>query len=311
MHVFHSFQEITHCGGAVLALGTFDGVHLGHQKVMKEAVRKAAAAGGSAVVITFAAHPLSVLNPQKEPLRLATVKQKIRYIAGLGVDALILLPMTKHLLDETPEEFCRQLVEYLHPAGIVVGENFTYGAKAAGNTQTLQAYMAECGVPVSVLPLLERPGRAAPISSTVIRRLVTMGHMETAAALLGRPFALEGLVVQGDQRGRLIGYPTANMLIPAQMAVPADGVYITEAEWRGGIFPAMTNIGANPTFDNQYRRIETHILQWQGNLYGEEVNIRFYKRLRPEVRFPGKDELIAQMDEDKRQTLMYFSFGHN
>lgn len=311
MQLFHSFQEVTNCQGAVVALGTFDGVHLGHQKVMRTAIEKAAEVGGKSVVVTFAAHPLSVLCPEKEPIRLATVEQKIQYVAEVGIDALVLLPMTRHLLDETPQEFCRQLLEYLRPAAIVVGENFTYGAKAAGNTQTLREFMASYGIPVMVLSLLERPGRATPISSTVIRRLVTMGHMETAEALLGHPFALRGTVVQGDHRGRMIGFPTANMLIPPQMAVPPDGVYITEVEWQGQRLPAMTNIGANPTFDHQYRRIETHILQWSGDIYDREISVRFKKRLRPEIRFSSKEELMKQMEEDKRKTLIYFSCKDN
>ena len=219
--------------------------------------------------------------------------------------------MTRHLLDETPEEFCRQLLEYLCPAAIVVGENFTYGAKAAGNTQTLREFMAGHHIPVMALTLLERPGRSTPISSTVIRRLVTMGHMETAEAQLGHPFAQQGKVVQGDRRGRLIGFPTANMLIPPQMAVPPDGVYITEVEWQGQLLPAMTNIGANPTFAHQYRRIETHILQWSGDMYDEDIVVRFRKRLRPEIRFDSKEELIGQMEEDKRKTLIYFSSNDN
>ena len=311
MQLFQSFQEVTNCQGAVVALGTFDGVHLGHQKVMRTAIDKAAETGGKSVVVTFAAHPLSVLCPEKEPIRLATVEQKIQYIAGVGIDALVLLPMTRHLLDETPEEFCRQLLEYLCPAAIVVGENFTYGAKAAGNTQTLREFMAGHHIPVMALTLLERPGRSTPISSTVIRRLVTMGHMETAEALLGHPFALQGKVVQGDRRGRVIGFPTANMLIPPQMAVPPDGVYITEVEWQGQLLPAMTNIGANPTFAHQYRRIETHILQWSGDMYDEDIVVRFRKRLRPEIRFDSKEELIEQMEEDKRKTLIYFSSNDN
>ena len=311
MEVFHSFQEVTNCSGSVVALGTFDGVHLGHRKVMGKAMAKAAEIGGKSVVVTFAAHPFSVLCPEKEPLRLATVGQKVRYIADVGIDALVLLPMTRGLLDETPEAFCRQLLDYLKPSAIVVGENFTYGAKAAGNTQTLQAYMAEYGVPVLALTLLERPGRTTPISSTVIRRLVSMGHMETAAALLGHPFTLEGLVVQGDCRGRRIGFPTANMLIPKQMAVPPDGVYITEVVWRGKAYPAMTNIGANPTFDHQYRRIETHLIQWHGDIYGETIEVQFKKRLRQEIRFSGIDELIAQMKQDESNALRYFASKQN
>ncbi len=307
MKVFHSFQEITGCNGAVVALGTFDGVHLGHQKVMAVAMEHAAACHGKSVVVTFAAHPFSVLCPEKEPLRLATVEQKIQSIAGIGIDALVLLPMDRSLIDESPQEFCQQLLAYLHPAAIVVGANFTYGAKAAGNTVSLRQFMGAHDIPVMVLDLLERPGRSTPISSTVIRKLIGLGHMETAAALLGRPFSLQGTVVRGDRRGRLIGFPTANMMIPQQMAIPADGVYITEVVWDGKKLPAMTNIGANPTFTNQYRRMETHILQWKGNLYGKQIAVCFRKRLRPEIRFNSTEELIEQMDQDKRKTLLYFS----
>lgn len=305
MEVFRSFQEITGCHNSVVALGTFDGVHLGHQKVMRTAIEKARECGGTSVVVTFDAHPFSVLCPEKEPARLSTAEQKIQYIAAVGIDVLVLLPMSWHLLNESPDAFCQQLLTYLHPSAIVVGANFTYGAKAAGNTASLTAFMESYQVPVMVLTLLERPGRATPISSTVIRRLIAMGHMETAEALLGRPYALWGPVVQGDQRGRCIGFPTANMLIPAQMAIPPDGVYVTEVLWQGQRLPAMTNIGANPTFERQYRRIETHIINWKGDIYGEEITLLFRKRIRPEVRFDSVEELIAQMKKDEHIALQF------
>ena len=306
MQVFHSFQEITDCCGAVVALGTFDGVHLGHQMVMKTAMEKAAEKGVKAMVVTFGAHPFSVLCPEKGMVRLATVEQKEAYIAAVGIDGLVLLPMTKHLLRESPESFCQQLLQYIHPSAVVVGSNFTYGAKAAGNTDTLKQFMAAYHIPVLALTLLERPGRTTPISSTVIRRLVQMGHMETAEKLLGRPFALTGEVVQGDHRGRTIGFPTANMLIPVKMAVPADGVYITELVWDGVRHPSMTNIGSNPTFANQYRRIETHVLDWQDDLYGKQVSLCFRKRIRGEIVFASASELMQQMKRDEAQTRKFF-----
>ncbi|MCI1822015.1 MAG: bifunctional riboflavin kinase/FAD synthetase [Megasphaera sp.] len=307
MQVFHSFEEVAGCPNAVIALGTFDGIHLGHQKVMQEAIKKAKSIGGTAVVVTFSAHPFSVLCPQREPVRLATVDQKIRYISDLGIDALILLPMNRALISETHIDFTNRLLKYLKPRGVVVGDNFTYGAKAAGNTATLKAALMQQNIPVYVLPLLETPGRTAPVSSTVIRKAVQLGHMEMAAALLGRAYELEGMVVEGDKRGTTIGFPTANMLIPLQMAIPPDGVYVTEMKAGECWLPAMTNIGANPTFTNQYRRIETHILDWQGQLYGEKVRVRFYKRLRKEVKFINAEDLIHQMESDRRQTLSYFS----
>lgn len=306
MDVFHSFQEVAHMERAVVALGTFDGVHLGHQKVMRTAMEKAASLGKKAVVVTFSAHPLSILCPEKEPARLATVEQKIEYIAQVGIDGLVILTMSKEFLAESPEFFCEQLVSYINPSAIVVGSNFTYGAKAAGNTDTLQAYMAAKQIPVFALTLLERPGRATPISSTVIRRLVQMGHMETTTALLGRPFALLGKVVTGDKRGRTIGFPTANMLIPADMAVPPDGVYVTVASWDNERHMAMTNIGNNPTFTNQYRRMETHVLDWHGDIYGKTLTIQFLKQLRKEKSFAAVEELIEKMHGDENAVKRYF-----
>ena len=311
MEIFHSFQEITGFTGAVVALGTFDGIHKGHQMVMKTAIKRAAAGGVKTMVVTFTAHPMSVLCPEKEPLRLATIGQKAEYIEDVGIDGLVLLPMSEGLLRESPEEFCQNLVTYIHPSVIVVGSNFTYGAKAAGNTDTMKAFMADYDIPVEALTLLERPGGTTPISSTVIRRLIQMGHMETAENLLGRPFALTGTIVPCDHRCRTIGFATANMLIPINMAIPPDGVYVTELWWDGEGHPAMTNIGDNPTFENQYRRIETHVLDWDKDLYGKNVSLRFRKRLRGEEVFASADELIAQMKEDEKATQQFFAADKN
>ena len=311
MEIFHSFQEITGFTGAVVALGTFDGIHKGQQMVMKTAIKRAAAGGVKTMVVTFTAHPMSVLCPEKEPLRLATIAQKAEYIEAVGIDGLVLLPMSEGLLRESPEEFCQNLVTYIHPSVIVVGSNFTYGAKAAGNTDTMKAFMADYAIPVEALDLLERPGGTTPISSTVIRRLIQMGHMETAENLLGRPFALTGTIVPGDHRGRTIGFATANMLIPINMAIPPDGVYVTELWWDGEGHPAMTNIGDNPTFENQYRRIETHVLDWDKDLYGKNVSLRFRKRLRGEEVFASADDLIAQMKEDEKATQQFFAADKN
>ena len=247
-----------------------------------------------------------MLCPEKEPLRLATIGQKAEYIEAVGIDGLVLLPMSQTLLQESPEEFCQNLLTYIHPSAIVVGSNFTYGAKAAGNTETMKFFMSQYGIPVVALTLLERPGRTTPISSTVIRRLIQMGHMETAENLLGRPFALTGTIVPGDRRGRTIGFATANMLIPINMAIPPDGVYITELWWDGKGHPAMTNIGDNPTFENQYRRIETHVLDWDADLYGKEVSLRFRKRLRGEETFATADDLVAQMKKDEAAARQFF-----
>lgn len=308
MKVFHSFEEIKDCPNAVVALGTFDGVHLGHKKVMQTAIDKARKISGTAVAVTFSGHPFSVICPQREPLRLSTIEQKVRFIANAGMDAVVLLPMNEALIAQSHADFSSRLLKYLQPRGIVVGENFTYGSRAAGNTKTLaHVFSEEQGIPVIVLKLLESPGKATPISSTVIRKAVDLGHMEMARMLLGRPYEIEGEIVHGDHRGHNIGFPTANMLIPEQMAVPPDGVYITRAEWAGKPYQAMTNIGKNPTFDHQTHRIETYIFNWDGDLYGQTMRLSFYKRLRHEAKFDTVQALISQMNIDKQQTMAYFT----
>lgn len=306
MEVFHSFQEITGCHAAVVALGTFDGVHMGHRAVMRAAMAEAKTLHRKAAVVTFSAHPLSVLHPEKEPLRLATTAQKIQYIADVGVDVLVLLPMTKELMAETPTAFCRQLQETFCPAAIVVGENFTYGAGAGGNTETLAAYMKKHRTPVQVLPLVPDPQGLEPISSTKIRKLIACGNVEEAGRLLGRPFAMTGTVADGDRRGRTIGFPTANLHLAPHMAVPADGVYITEVSRQGQWLPAMTNVGANPTFTRQYRRVETHILDWHEDIYGQDITVSFLRRIREEKQFSTVAALITQMQQDKEVVRQYF-----
>ena len=308
MELFHSFEDITGCPKAVVALGTFDGVHLGHQKVMQAAIDKARSIGGTAVCVTFSGHPFSILAPQREPLRLSTIEQKMRFIAELGMDAMVLLPMNEQLIAQSHQEFSERLLRYLQPQGIVVGENFTYGSRAAGNTKTLaHIFSEEHGIPVIILPLLESPGKSIPISSTVIRKAVDLGHMEMARMLLGRPYEIEDTVVHGDERGRHIGFPTANMHVPERMAIPPDGVYVTRAKINGTSYRAMTNIGSNPTFQNQTHRIETYVFDWQGDMYDQVLRLTFYKRLRHEIKFDNVQLLINQMNEDKKQTETYFS----
>lgn len=305
MEIYHSFAEIKACRHAVVALGTFDGVHSGHRQVIQTAIDEAAALGVTSLVITFSAHPLSVLAPEREPLRLATLEQKIEYIEQLGVDGILILPVTRELLGESPEDFSRSLLTYVQPTEIIVGTNFTYGRGAAGDAAALTVFMKAEGVPVKALALLGAPGQR-PVSSTVIRECVASGRMEEAASLLGRPFEMTGEVVKGDRRGNAIGFATANMLIPVHIALPPDGVYATTVTLDGKEYPAMTNIGNNPTFSRQYRRVETHIINWSGNLYGKKLRLRFYKRLRDEKKFDSITELVAAMKNDEKNALLQF-----
>ncbi|EHM43259.1 bifunctional riboflavin kinase/FAD synthetase [Anaeroglobus geminatus] len=307
MEIYHSLEEAKPCKGAVIALGTFDGVHIGHQQVMKTAADEAARAGVPSLVVTFTAHPLSVLFPEKEPLRLATLEQKTEYIRAVGVDGLVLLPVTKEFLNESPEEFCRSLIDSIGPTKIVVGANFTYGKHAAGNIRTLKASMGKAGIPVRILDLVATPAGGHPVSSTIIRCLVKGGKMEEVRELLGHPFELTGEVVTGDRRGNTIGFATANLLVPRRMAVPPDGVYMTTLIIDGRELPSMTNIGNNPTFMRQYRRVETHVINWEGNLYGKTVSVRFYKRIRDEKKFASITELVDAMKNDEKYVLSHFS----
>jgi riboflavin kinase/FMN adenylyltransferase len=288
-------------GRCVLTIGVFDGVHRGHQQIIGRAVEKARELGLPAVVLTFDPHPSEVVRPGTHPPVLTSQRYKAELLEGLGVDVMCVLPFTQEFSRLGPDEFVHAvLVEHLHATAVVVGENFRYGRKAAGDVAALTAAGRRFGFTVEGVPL--QGSADTTWSSTYIRSLVDAGDVEGAAAALGREHRIEGVVVRGDQRGREIGYPTANLQPLPWTAVPADGVYAGRVIRAGEQLPAAISIGTNPTFAGRERRVEAFVLDFSGDLYGEQVGLSFTARLRATLHFDDAAELVAQMDRDVERT---------
>lgn len=267
-----------------VAVGTFDGVHLGHRRVID----------GSDTVLTFDPHPVSVIAPASAPRLLTTLQRKTELIAGEGVEELVVIPFDRAFADQSAEAFVDEvLVERLGAQRVAVGENFRFGHKAQGDTALL---VADGRFETHVEPLLEIDGEI--VSSSHIRGLVLGGAVEYAGRLLGAPFAMAGEVVHGDKRGRELGFPTANLIPPEGYVVPGHGVYAC----RAGGHAAAVNVGVRPQFQTgRGELIEAYLIDFDGDLYGTELRIEFVKRLRGERRFPSVEALVEQMHADVEQ----------
>ncbi|MDB5297755.1 MAG: ribF [Phycisphaerales bacterium] len=295
--------------GAVVTVGNFDGVHLGHQAILRRcaALRTAGLGGGSisppppVAVVTFEPHPLTVLRPEVAPPRLATSTAKRDHLAGLGVDECVVLPPTPEVLGLDAEAFWHLLRDDARVGHIVEGEGFTFGKGRGGTMPRLRAWAAGTSVGVHVVPpvtvaMLDQ--QVAPVSSSLVRFLVAGGRMRDAAACLGRPYALSGPVVKGYQRGRTIGVPTANLDCGDQL-VPADGVYAARCTVGGTSRPVALSIGTMPTFGDGYRRqVEAFILDFDGDLYGQTLTVELLDWVREQWKLPGLDALKKQIALD-------------
>jgi riboflavin kinase / FMN adenylyltransferase len=296
-------------GRTVVTVGMYDGVHRGHQALIGAAVDRAREQRRPCLLLTFDPHPAEVVRPGSHPAILTSLDRKAELVAGLGVDAMCVLPFTAEFMRLSPEGFTHTvLVEQLHAAHVVVGQNFTYGHRAAGTVASLTAEGRRFGFGVEGVPLASTSDGTVSdgevtISSTYVRACVAAGDMASAAAALGRPHRVDGVVVRGDRRGRELGYPTANVETAPFTAIPADGVYAGHLVTRGGgRFAAAVSVGTNPTFQGTRRTVEAYLLDWEGDLYGEHVGVEFAARLRPMRAFPGVEELVAAMDADVAET---------
>jgi riboflavin kinase / FMN adenylyltransferase len=293
-------------GRSVVTVGVFDGVHRGHQRLIGRAVERARERGIPAVLVTFDPHPAEVVRPGSHPARLTTLPRRAELVAALGVDAFCVLPFTPELARTEPAEFVHEvLVERLHAADVVVGRNFTFGHKAAGDVALLTRLGQRFGFGVEGLELITDDG--ITFSSTYIRACIDAGDVEAAAAALGRPHRIEGVVVHGDRRGRELGYPTANLSTPPFTALPADGVYagrfgIETVDGGSRLLPTAISVGTNPTFSGRVRSVEAYVLDVDEDFYGFEVALDFEHRLRGQERFDDVDALVAQMDRDVERT---------
>lgn len=281
----------------VVALGFFDGVHLGHQQIIASAVARAAAEGVEAGLFTFRAHPMQVLRPSSAPPVLTLFEEKVALLSQTGLHCVYWDDFTLDFSRLSPEAFARDVLRHrLGVVGTVVGPNYRFGAGASGDVATLAALGAAHGFAVEVVAPFEVDG--AMVSSTRVRTAVAAGDVETAARLLGRPYVAQAQVVRGDGRGRTIGFPTANLEVAAEKLLPADGVYAVRVRiadaWRAGV----ANLGLRPTFDAQRRTLEAHVFDFDGDLYGSPVEIAFHHRIRGEQKFSSVPALIDQIGRD-------------
>lgn len=282
-------------GPRVFALGNFDGVHIGHQALLLRAVELARKLRGSAIAMGFSPHPLVVLGFPVEFI--TTEAAKLRLVANLGLAAYFALPFTKDVAQMPPAEFVQQvLLEQVDAKAVVVGFDYSFGKDAAGSPAYLQETLQAQGVSVEIIPPVIQ--RGSPVSSTRIRQCLRAGDLASVEALLGRPYSIAGVVQQGDQRGRLLGFPTANFYDLAGLCLPPFGVYAAEIE---GLGIGMANLGLRPTYPQAGPTLEVHIFDFAGDLYGQDLEVKLLRYIRPERQFAGAADLKQQLALDEQQ----------
>lgn len=304
MNVYTSLQEVPRDSHTVLTVGTFDGMHLGHQTIVQEVVSRARKANARAVVITFEPHPRQVIHGDQVPL-LTTTQEKIDLLAPSGIDALVVVPFTKVFSGLTPEAFVEQvLVGQVGLSEMIVGYDHGFGSGRQGGADMLMRAGCDHGFSVDVVPPLSIGEQT--VSSSGIRTRLEEGNVADAATMLGRLYVLRGIVERGDERGRTLGYPTANIgqLSPGKIT-PANGVYAVLVDVKDGpmSLPGMMNLGLRPTFDGLQRTLEVHLIGFEGDLYNAHLDIAFVDRIRDEQRFGSVQELVAQLDQDRANCI--------
>jgi riboflavin kinase / FMN adenylyltransferase len=285
---------------AVITIGNFDGVHIGHQALFQTVIRKAAAIEGTAVAMTFDPHPMRVLAPNGQPSMITMTEQKAELIAATGIDVLLCIPFTREFAAISARAFVEDLLmRRIGMRAMVVGRDYSFGRNREGNLPLLRNWSEELGFDVLVVDWVQGTGAAGQrISSTHVRELVMEGRMEAAEKMLGRHYQVRGVVAAGRNRGgRLLGFPTANIQLQDELC-PKQGIYAVTVEHGDQIYPGVANIGYSPTFDDQLFTIEVHILDFNKNIYNDTIRVNFIRRLRDEIKFDGIDALAAQIHKD-------------
>ena len=280
----------------VVALGMFDGVHLGHASVINRAKEIAKKIGGTLMVFTFSNHPLSILDPKSEPLAIGSKSLRREIFSEMDVEVLIEIPFTKELSKKSPEEFLELLREKISPACVVTGPNYTFGRFGKGNGRMLIRESENYGFKTEICPAITFNKKT--VSSTRIRALIAEGNLQTANELLGRNFTYVSTVVHGDQRGRKLGFPTANLEIEDKRAMLPNGVYVVRVKVGKNFYGGIANVGDNPTFKVAKRRLEVFIDNFSSDIYGEEISVSFVEKIREEKTFASVEELKNQLRED-------------
>ncbi|MGB9779345.1 bifunctional riboflavin kinase/FAD synthetase [Caldanaerobacter sp.] len=281
----------------VIALGNFDGFHIGHQKLINEAIFIARNKGLKSAVFTFKQHTSKILEPDNPPELITTLDQKMEILNSFSIDYGIFFDFTRELSLFSPEKFIEEiLIKKLNMKVAVIGPDYRFGHKGLGDVEVLKAYSSLYSYEVHVVPKVVYEGIV--VSSSLIRELIKSGEVEKAALLLNRYFAIKGKVIKGMGIGKMLGFPTANIEIPGEMVLPKKGVYVTIVKIRGKDFISVTNVGFKPTFGEKNLTIETHIIDFQEQLYEENIEIEFVKRIRDEIKFKSSDELKEQVFRD-------------
>lgn len=296
MDTFHSLEQPISASPAILTIGVFDGVHRGHQQLIGSTVARARELGVQSAVLTFDPHPDLVIHPERKRVYVSGLAQRSELTAALGVDRLIILPFTAATQALSAQEFVAQICAALPLRELWVGYDFALGRRREGNIERLTALGQEFGYTVHPVAALNE--EQEPVSSSRIRAALAEGQIETVTELLGHPFRIDGLVVKGDQRGRTIGFPTANVAVDELYMLPGDGVYVCSVMVRNLRHAAVTNVGLRPTFDGVRRTVEAHLLDFSADIYDEHIQVEFLHWLRGERKFNGVQELIAQINAD-------------
>jgi riboflavin kinase/FMN adenylyltransferase len=289
---------------SAVTIGNFDGIHLAHRQLLSSVVSSAREIGGTSVAVTFDPHPMQVLAPERAPQILTPLPLKIRLIEQEGVDLLVILRFTRELSMLSPAEFVRSiLVEKLRACVVHVGSNFRFGNQRAGDVRVLGEIGSREGFRVEVLPMIEVRGH--PVSSSQVRRFLSEGRVEIAGRLLGRPYSISGPITAGEGVGRKQTVPTLN-LGPVEQLLPQKGVYITRTRVGDALHDSVTNVGHKPTFGHHRLTVESFLLDFQGEVHAEEMEVEFLHRLRDEIKFPGAEELKQQIQRDVRRSQKFF-----
>ncbi len=306
MKIFHGTENANIMRPCVLTLGVFDGLHLGHQQIMKTVVERARAAGAVATAITFDPHPRAVLHPDSAPPLLQTLDQRLANLEVLGIEQTIVIPFTREFAANPAEDFLADIIhDRLHAKEVYLGKGFAFGKNRGGNIELLKTMSERLGFVADEVDEVQLRGRR--ISSSAIRSLLAEGKVNLVRRMLGRPYGVEGVIIRGNRRGHTIGFPTAN-LKPHNRVIPRFGVYATATLIDGTWRKSITNIGVRPTFESDADpSIETYVFDFDGDLYGDVLRVRFLHRIRDEKKFNGIVELKAQIERDSNRARNYFS----
>jgi riboflavin kinase/FMN adenylyltransferase len=299
MEIEQELASVTPQGETLLAIGVFDGVHAGHRYLLKQLQKRAAEKHLLSGVLTFNPHPQSVLHPDDQLPWLSNLEDRVTTLQQLGVNIVAVLTFTPELAQLTAQDFMSLLKKYLKMRGIMVGPDFALGRGGEGNISLLRTLGNQMEFSVEVIPPYTINGEL--VSSTLIRQALIQGDMKRVEKLMGHHFYLRGKVITSDKRGRALGFPTANLESKPQQALPNNGIYATITHVDGKQFPSATNIGTRPTFGEGQRMVETHLLNYKGNLYSKEIRVEFVQKLRDEKRFASSEELKTQIEKDVRK----------